>query len=118
MGDSLYTLSELNIDNNIFNSKYHLVFTGRIPDETVKDLESMKAFISLTPPPYVTFSAEGVEHRLEMDSLVFTHVDDAFKLEYYYKVPKDAANITVTLTYKNKEGKNAEFTTSPIATRK
>jgi len=115
MGDSLYTLSKVSVSNSIFSSKYHLIFTGKIPAETAKDLDSMKALATPSPTPFITYSIKGAEHNLKTDEFEFTHVNDDFKLEYIYnKVPKDASRITATLTYKNKAGEDVTFTTPPI----
>jgi len=119
MGDSLYTLSKVYVNNGIFSSEYHLIFTGKIPAETAKDLASMKAFATPSPAPFITYSIKGAEHNLKTDNFAFTHVNDDFKLEYTYnKVPKDTNRITVTLTYKNKAGEDVTFTTPPIEIKK
>ena len=119
MGDSLYTLSKVYVNNGIFSSEYHLIFTGKIPAETAKDLASMKALASPSPSPFITYSIKGTEHNLKTDKFEFTHVNDDFNLEYFYnKAPKNASKMTVTLTYKNKAGEDVTFTTPSIELKK
>ncbi len=112
IGESVYTLSKFNVSDR----KYHLVFTGNVPDEAGKDLATVSSYGSPPKVPYITYNkGDGNEGTIEKCDVAFVTTLSGFEYECFFNnVPKDLNWVTVTFTYKNQAGENVEFTTPKI----